>query len=133
MSKFVSQTFQSVFRAVILCGLFVGLLFSCGEGIRLFPFPAAKIALDTDSEYKGETKTDYQKNIHRFENNQGNLAATYQRDNPLHYWANNDNALNDSPFLALATRQAIGFLPDHKVFNSHLFLSSPGSRAPPAL
>lgn len=42
MELVVFDRYRSACRALVLYGVLAGLLFSCGEGVRLFPFPVEK-------------------------------------------------------------------------------------------
>lgn len=122
-------------------GVLAGLLFSCGEGVRLFPFPPETGAA-TQNKHSGAWKSGerlgYQKNIHRFESRQENRQSKIRRgDNqpprqPLHYWTNAYNTANNAPHLA-----ASGFVgKTAAAFRARLFKSNPfsvsgASRAPP--
>lgn len=58
------------FTAIILLNVLAGLLFSCGEGVRLLPFPSAEIAGNSRSQLKETKKIPYQRNILRFDSAQ---------------------------------------------------------------
>src|SRR5687767_12363155 len=88
---------QSFYRAALLMGVLAGLLFSCGEGVRLLPFPAAE---NTTSQFKSGGDINYQKNLHRFENNAGKYQSKLQRDNLKHYRTDASHALPPAPFSA---------------------------------
>src|SRR5215203_6133115 len=76
---------QFCLRALLLCGVLGGLLFSGGEGIRLIPFPAAEAAAaSADRGWQIEKTNDYQKNIYRFDNQKGNCQPKVQKDHPDH-------------------------------------------------
>ncbi|HLA94077.1 MAG TPA: hypothetical protein VK612_00035 [Pyrinomonadaceae bacterium] len=63
---------RSILGIFMLLVVLFGLLFSHGEGIRLFPFPLS-----------GPTQTgqlDYQKNVHRIEKNKGVSGILLQSD-----------------------------------------------------
>lgn len=131
MSKSLPQRFQIVFRLVILFGVLAGLLFSCGEGIRLFPFPAAEIIGEKQSRLKDGEETGYQKNIHRFEKGEGNYQSRLQRESRHHQWTDVFKILKYSPFSASAIWGGIDFLFDSQSFKSRFPSASLGSRAPP--
>lgn len=78
---------QAAFR-VLLIGVFFGLLFSCGEGIQLFPFSEPDIRnKENELFYKGD-KIPYQLSLHRFENTSVNLFNKQQSKQfpPLPYF-----------------------------------------------
>lgn len=77
MQKSFLQKSLFGFRALFLFGVFAGLLFSCGEGIRLFPFPVIERGL----EWKSSAPVSYQKNVCRFETRQEN-QTNFQRKLP---------------------------------------------------
>ncbi|MBA3633760.1 MAG: hypothetical protein H0W58_13280 [Acidobacteria bacterium] len=131
MKKVSLKNCESLLHAVLLISVLAGLLFSCGEGIRLFPFPITKTSENSQSRLKDNDKTPYQLNVHRFESNQGNSQLKFQRDNSHHHWMNNYNALNNSLFFSPTAYFKINFPLDLKTFNSRLLSASAGSRAPP--
>ena len=120
---------QSAFRAVLLFGVLAGLLFSCGEGISLLPFPASPTAEDSPSKLNNKDEIPYQFNVLRYESGQGNYKSKSERSNPHHWFGG--FARNNLAFLCSANRQVTDFSPDAKIFKSLLFSDSPGSRAPP--
>lgn len=130
MKKVPVQKFQMLFRTVILYALFGGLLFSCGEGIRLFPFPKAETAKNDSLKWNSENKIPYQFNIHRLEDNQGNFKTKFQRSPQNHYWIEDSN-LNDSEFRLLKAREKINFPALSENIKLPLFSKSGESRAPP--
>lgn len=69
---YFSQTKKAV-RAFVLIGVFVGLLVSSGEGIRLFPFPFADA--ETNESLGNLNKIPHQFNLHRFENKHASFHA----------------------------------------------------------
>jgi hypothetical protein len=130
MPNFSQSNSRVLFRAVLLCGVLAGLLFSCGEGIRLFPFPFET----TPNKYSGWQSgghVNYQKNAHRFENKQGNYLSKIQRDNQTHYWTNRYDALHNAPPLAVSHSLENGVLFNSRVFKSSFFAADGASRAPP--
>ncbi|HEX8369642.1 MAG TPA: hypothetical protein VF604_13945 [Pyrinomonadaceae bacterium] len=118
-------------RAVLLIGVLAGLLFSCGEGIRLFPFPPETTA-DKHSGWKSGDKVGYQKNAHRFEQRQDSRQSKFQRDNQPHYWTGVYNTLNNALPPTVSTVGETGVLFNSEIFKSHLFSVSGASRAPPS-
>ena len=119
-------------RAVLLIGVLAGLLFSCGEGVRLFPFPPETTQQDKHSGWKSGEKVGYQKTAHRFEHRQGSYPSKIQRDNQPHYWTNVYNTLNSAPPPVGSNACEISVLFDSRVFKSRLFSVSGASRAPPS-
>ncbi|HEY0049988.1 MAG TPA: hypothetical protein VGB68_11910 [Pyrinomonadaceae bacterium] len=117
-------------RAVLLTGVLAGLLFSCGEGIRLFPFPPAATQY-AQSGWKNGEKVGYQKNALRFEQRQGNYQSKIQRDNQPHYWTDVYNTLHKAPAFAASPARENAVLFNSPFFKSHLFSISGASRAPP--
>jgi hypothetical protein len=132
MQKFSPQSVQSVFRAVVLVGVLTGLLFSCGEGIRLFPFPPEATGYK-HSGWKSGDEIVYQKNLHRFENKQETFHSKIQRDDHQHFWTNASAAPDDAPFSSLSNAREIDVLFDPAVFKTRLFSFDCASRAPPRL
>lgn len=120
---------QSFFHAVLLFGVLTGLLFSCGEGIRLLPFPASPTAEDSPSKLNNKDEIPYQFNVLRYESGQENYKSKSQHNNSYHWFGG--LARNDLSFLSSANRQITDFSLDAEIFKSCLFYDSPGSRAPP--
>lgn len=73
MREFYFGKVQPFLRAFILIGVFVGLLVSSGEGIRLFPFPVADA--ETNESLENLDKIPHQFNLDRFENERASLHA----------------------------------------------------------
>ncbi len=86
MKKVPNKKFQLLFRTIVLCSVLSGLLFSRGEGIRLFPFPEAEPTKNDLSQLNFENEIPYQYNIHRFEDRQGNQKTKSQRNSQNHYF-----------------------------------------------
>jgi hypothetical protein len=119
----------NLLRAFLLTGVLTGLLFSCGEGIRLFPFPSA--AAHKHSKLQTDGQLGYQKNAHRFESKSGDYLSKIQRDNQPHYWTSRAAALDHAPSLVVSNSPETGVLFDSGFFKSSLFASFGASRAPP--
>ncbi|HEX9961557.1 MAG TPA: hypothetical protein VGB00_11525 [Pyrinomonadaceae bacterium] len=132
MQKLSPQSRQNVCRAVLLLGVLAGLLFSCGEGIRLFPFPPEATENKNSGWKSGETIV-YQKNLHRFENKQSGNHSKTQRDDPHQYWTSPYRAAGEAPLSFFSSAREIDVLFDSAAFKSTLFYFSGGSRAPPRL
>jgi hypothetical protein len=64
MKKSVFTTEKSLTRWIILSGLLIGLLFSSGEGIRLFPFPFVSKADQKQSLLTGKSVQSYNLSTH---------------------------------------------------------------------
>lgn len=73
MPHFYFSQIKKAVRAFILIGVFVGLLVSSGEGIRLFPFPLADAEINESLE--NLDKIPHQFNLHRFENERTSFHA----------------------------------------------------------
>ena len=131
MKQVFRKYFQLFFRSALLLGVLAGLFFSCGEGVRLFPFPMSEAAKNTHPNLDDGGRIPYQFNVHRFENSQGNFQSKSQRDNQHQYGANGGDLLNDAPFVIAANIRRGDFEPCLGVLKSRLFLSSRASRAPP--
>jgi hypothetical protein len=130
MHKFSSPSRQSACRAVLLLGVLAGLLFSCGEGIRLFPFPPEATENENSNWKSGETVV-YQKNLHRFENKLGGNDSKTQRDDPHHYWTRVFSAAVEAPLPAFSGAREVDVLFSSGAFKATLFYSSGATRAPP--
>lgn len=130
MKSIFSTNSLFLVRAVLLFGLLNGLLFSCGEGIRLFPFPNSEAASQIEFETKLNNGTDYEKNFHRFENQFANYQQKNQQNNCNH-WLNNESLVKnpiDKPSGNLSKIDS--------AFHTYLIISrlsdqNLGSRAPP--
>ena len=129
MQIFFLQKYQFIFRAVLLCGVLTGLLFSCGEGIRLFPFPPSEITRNPNFKWRSEEKIGYQENVHRFETKQ-EKQSKFQRDNP-HQGTDVYQALNDSPFIAAGALFKPNLSVEFQTAKSVKIVESGSSRAPP--
>jgi hypothetical protein len=116
MRRVPNKKNQIIFRTLVLCLVLCGLLFSCGEGIRLFPFPA--------------TETSKNDSVHRFEDRQGNHKTKSQRGSQHHYWIENGK-LNNSAFLISKTRQIFNHSFAAENLKLPFFSESGESRAPP--
>lgn len=123
---------QALFRAVLLTGVLAGLLFSCGEGIRLFPFPPEAAATNENSGWKSGGAPVYQKNLHRFETKQGNQPSKIQRGQQHLYWATAAGApFQPAPRLSFSSHRAANVSADSGIFKSRLFSLVGAGRAPP--
>ena len=117
-------------RAVLLSGVLAGLLFSCGEGIRLFPFPPQAAPNKHSGLATGEA-VGYQKNIHRFETKQENCRSKIQRDNEHHYLTNGYGAFYNTPFPRFSPARQARVLFNTRFFKSRLSAFLGAGRAPP--
>jgi hypothetical protein len=130
MKNIFSINSMFLVRAVLLFGLLNGLLFSCGEGIRLFPFPTSEAASQIEFETKINNGTDYEKNFHRFENQFANYQQKNQQNNSNH-WLNNGSLIK-----SLSEKSKVISSKTDSTFHADLIISrlsdqSFGSRAPP--
>ena len=130
MKKVPIQRLQLLFRTAVLCAVLTGLLFSCGEGIRLFPFPATETTKNDSSQLNFENKFPYQFNIHRLEDRQGSFTTKSQRNNQNHYFIES-GAVGDSIFRVLTTGTKFNFPTVTANLKLPLFSESGDSRAPP--
>ena len=128
MPKFSLHICQSVLRAGFLLGVLSGLLFSCGEGIRLLPFPASEITQNAQSLLNDAGESGYHKNILRLEKGEGGYLSKFQQ---LQHWTNVFDVLNYSTLSASAIRNKIDFPVDFQFTKTNPFSASSGSRAPP--
>src|SRR5688572_26138653 len=101
MPNFFRQNCQFLFRAALLIGVLAGLLVSCGEGIRLFPFPFLETSQSINTKWKTDGEISYQKNIHRFESKHENYQVKLQRDKIKPDWTSDFKVLNHLSFSAL--------------------------------
>ena len=119
---------QFIARSVILMGLLIGLLFSCGEGIQLLPFPATGLDGNIGRFIETTGPTSYNENVLRFEKKPENNKSKPQHDVLL---GTADTSLREGGELALAADVNIK-IPDHNpLLKSQSFHSSTHGRAPP--
>lgn len=130
MSRVPNKKIELIFRTFVLSLVLCGLLFSCGEGIRLFPFPSNERTKNDSSQLNVEDKLLYQYNVHRFEDRQGNHKTKSQRNTQNHYWIESGK-LNNSAFLVTKTWKIFKFPPAAENLKLPLFSESGESRAPP--
>jgi hypothetical protein len=77
MHYVTGERVRSAFCAFAILVVLAGLLFSCGEGIRLLPFPVATVTHNANLN-SANTRINYQKNVHRIEKNQENYQSKFQ-------------------------------------------------------
>lgn len=121
-----------LFRVCLLNCVLTGLLFSCGEGIRLLPFPATETTKNNSSQLNVKDKILYQYNVHRFEERQGNQKTKSQHNYQNHYWIK-DGYLHHSEPRLLTAQKKIVFPSSFENLKLPLFSKSGASRAPPFL
>lgn len=130
MKRFFSKKLSICVRTVLLIGLLNGLLFSSGEGIRLFPFPGFEISQSPNFEYQNNQKQNYEKNFHRFENR----SQTYQlkaQKNPDAHSIIFASSLKCFVSIGLNAPQIKRFPEQQNIYRSQLFKRNSHSRAPP--
>lgn len=115
-------------QTVLLVGLLNGLLFSCGEGVRLLPFPNAETDYHSNSQWETNPDQVYEKNIHRFENQPTNSQAKSQKHLPDTGNLSKRLLLSES-----AAHQESFFSFQPNLSRSYLYSQNAGSRAPPGL
>ena len=130
MKKVSTQKYFQIFRAAVLFAVLIGLLFSCGEGIRLLPFPAPELSTASHEVLIFETEIPYQYNAPRFEKNQGNQSSKSQTDNSNHFWLTNGHLKTQAVFI-LTVKKGIDNFSFRKTFKLSQFSKSGKSRAPP--
>ncbi|HQU84118.1 MAG TPA: hypothetical protein PKY59_13370 [Pyrinomonadaceae bacterium] len=129
MLEFYFAKTKYALRAIVLLGVFLGLLVSSGEGVRLFPFPNVKA--ETRESVENQNKIPHQFNLHRFgeERNAFHAESFHGKFSP--------HLTNGFKF-----RQKLSFKPKNSRFeldNSNRFafhesrraLNNRGKRAPP--
>ena len=67
MDLFVLKRLFPLLRALSLYGVMAALLFSCGEGIRLFPFPVQESDQSTALRSVDSDRIQYEENVPRIE------------------------------------------------------------------
>lgn len=129
MILFAAQKYRFVLRAAVFFGVLGGLLFSCGEGIRLFPFPVAAAKQKLTSVRVTGTENAYQKNFYRFENQP---ASFKDQNGNRHLGANNLTAMNFATRVTAAANSFASASPHgFEIFSERLLSAVAGSRAPP--
>lgn len=119
------------FTAIILLNILAGLLFSCGEGVRLLPFPNSEIAGKSQSQLHRKNKIPYQPNVLRFDNGKAKYQTKTQRENQPNFTFGNAED-SEKIFLSVAAKSNDKVnLSGENRFKSLIFLSSKSSRAPP--
>ena len=132
MFLLTAQKHHLSFRLAVFFGVFGGLLFSSGEGIRLFPFPPAEVSAEKPASVrKSETGNAYQKNFHRFENEQASQKAKNQRVNPRAK-AETFNVACFAPRFAPTNLPAADSFLSGEIAVKRFLRASMGSRAPPS-
>lgn len=130
MKKAAPKKIDFLFRLCLLNCVLTGLLFSCGEGIRLFPFPETEPATVNRTNLDIGDKIPYQINVHRLEDSQGSVKTKSQRGSQHHYWVE-DGILIDSTLSLKRPWKKFNFAASSENLKLPLF-SRPGeSRAPP--
>lgn len=130
MKKVSTQKYVLIFRAAVFYAVLSGLLFSCGEGIRLLPFPPTESSTANHTVLNFETEIPYQYNAHRFEKNQQDQNSKSQTDNSNHCWINIGDLSNQTIFVSTAKGE-IDNLSFRKIIKLPPFSKSGKSRAPP--
>ena len=130
MERIFLGNFKVCLQAALFFGVLNALLFSTGEGIRLFPFPASEIGKIEKSFLKDGKKTPYNKNIFRFEKGESNSFSKFQR-NAKDFWAGDFAFSQNSPLFKSPVSFNFNFLQSPSIFKSRINSLSKGSRAPP--
>jgi hypothetical protein len=131
MFRTFSQKFRLWFRAVVLFVVFAGLLFSCGEGIRLCPFAFTEAQQTASSNLQNDEERDYEKNLHRFENSCANSQSKSQRFNLPFNWISALNEFDRDAFFKFLAGHKGGFSLNSQIFKSRPTPARSDSRAPP--
>ncbi len=118
-------------KTVLMFAVLIGLLFSCGEGVQLLPFPVPEAAGDPHSNINSKNKIPYQFSIHRFENDRGDSHTKSQPNASNHFWTKAGILAGGLIFNVYKNWRGNNFPPNPDFLKSNLFLSSRGSRAPP--
>lgn len=133
MHELCREKYQTPLRAIVLLGVLVGLLFSCGEGIRLLPFPSAEISFGSISGWMDESRISYQKNAPRLENKKENHSKHKRENSTSHLTGGCDfsGSFNNSLTSTLAISSKKFFSFRRSSVQSILIAQSGGSRPPP--
>lgn len=117
--------------AIVLLNVLMGLLFSCGEGVRLLPFPSSEIAGNSRSQFQEKNKIPYQPNILRFDNGKTKHQTKTQSDDQQKVNIDDALRLKKTSFHFLDRFDKSICLSGEVCFKSLLLINSKGSRAPP--
>jgi hypothetical protein len=109
------------------------LLFSCGEGIRLFPFPPVEQSSNVNSGWKNDGEISYQKNAPRFENKKESQSKLKREggDPASHHRAGGFGSPEYGAFSAPAISRRVDVSFARPPVKSILVVQSTGSRPPP--
>ena len=131
MKRSASESCLFLFKALSLYGLMAGLLFSCGEGIRLFPFPVDRVGVASSIRTDDGQRIQYEENIPRLvdrrekdERDLGNVSGHHTS-----LLAGTDSSLSD----VARSGNALAGLSERSFPNSLLFASRLRGRAPPVI
>jgi hypothetical protein len=120
---------RSVSRELIFFCVLAALLFSCGEGIRLFPFPSEII--ENADVASSDKRVSYQENVQRIEKKQENYQSGSHRDKKHHRSAGGNFGWNFSPFSDLVVSNKTDIEPGARFFRSRQVRIPLSGRAPP--
>lgn len=121
---------RRIFSATLFLNLFAALLFSCGEGIRLLPFPTSENAGNSQKLHK-KNKIPYQPNVLRLDNFTSKNQTKIQRDSQQKfYFGDFINSENLSFFSSGKLCKSRSLFNENR-FRSQFLLNSKSSRAPP--
>ena len=120
-------------RAVLFFGVLAALLFSCGEGIRLLPFPAFGTGQGENSNLENAEKSGYQKNVLRFNAGEGGGGSNSSKAKRggQEFPAGDFAALGWLPVLRPNHRLMVYSKESAGIFESRFAALPLGSRAPP--
>ena len=122
---------RAVFRTVILIGVLCGLLFSCGEGIQLLPFPVFERAIEEGSRFGNIARSAPEKNILHREQKQANQQFKPKRDVDKIVLGWSTNFLNSDTRRVSVRRQRRDLAPESQILHSQIAASKVLGRAPP--
>ena len=121
---------RKIFSATLLLNLFAALLFSCGEGIRLLPFPISENTGNFQQLHK-KNKIPYQPNILRFDNFTSKNQTKIQRDSQQKFYFGDSINSENLSFFSSGKFCKSKSLFDENRFRSQFLLNPKSSRAPP--
>jgi hypothetical protein len=125
------KKYRIIFRAVVLCALLSGLLISCSEGIRLFPFPTAEISTTDEAVQSTEIELAYQFNAHRFEDFGRQKQKTKSLPDNFHRFSLDISGLFKSFSFRVNSKNEAENFAVSITFKPPLFSKSGEGRAPP--
>ena len=133
MKKFPSIGRQNSTRWILIFGVMIGLFFSGGEGVQLFPFPISESVTSKNaaSVLKKNLKS-YAYSIHNSGSHSTLFKSKLQKQTN-HYLPEENSTFNWSNFRANFCLQSAHDRREANLSHTSVFLSSPSDRGPPTV